>query len=126
MIMRLFARLSGLSKIIEHYSTSRTSQGEKLVKQTIQIGAVRYRKCVFIDIDTQGFYFCIRTVFGKCPQIFLPWDEFGNIRESEIYGKKAKQFSIGEPPIGTIRIPEAIFNKMENYLKAYREIAVNS
>lgn len=116
MFMRLFATLSKLSKIAEHYSTNHPPKGENLTKQTLQIGAVRYRNCVTIDIDTQGFYFCIHMIFSKHPQIFIPWKEFRDIQESKIYQKRAKEFSIGEPPVGTIRIPEEIFIKMESYL----------
>ena len=116
MFMRFFATLSKFAKIADHYSTVLPPKGENLTKQTLQIGAVRYRRCVTIDIDPEGFYFCIHVVFGKHPQIFIPWKDFRNIQESSIYRKPAKQFLIGEPPVGTIRIPEEIFKKMKNFL----------
>ena len=108
--------MSHLSKIAERYSTCDPPKGETLTKQTLQIGLVRYRKCVTIHMDTQGFYFCVHMVFSKHPQIFIPWKEFRDIQESSIYQKQAKQFSIGEPVVGTVRIPEEIFNKMRSYL----------
>ena len=89
MLMRLFAKISGLSKIAGLYSTSRVPRGERLMKQTVQIGAVRYRRCVFIVIDPEGFFFYIRTVIGECPRILIPWDEFSNIEAAEIYRKRA-------------------------------------
>ena len=113
--MRLFSVFSKLPEIAERYSTENVPEGEKLTKRTLQIGAVRYRKCVAINIDAQGFYFRIHMVFGKYPQIFIPWKELRDIQESKIYGTRAKQFSIGDPPVGTIRIPEEIFNKMKGY-----------
>lgn len=116
MFMRLFEALSKLSKIAERYPACHPSTGENLTKQTLQIGAVRYRRCVTISIDTQGFYFCIHMIFKKHPQIFIPWKEFRDIQESKIYQKRAKQISIGEPPVGIIRIPEEVFNKMKSYL----------
>lgn len=116
MFMRLFSTFSKFPKIAERYSTGNVPEGEKLTKRTLQIGAVRYRKCVAINIDAQGFYFRIHMVFSKYPQIFIPWKEFRDIQEIKIYQKRAKQFSIGEPPVGTIRIPEEIFNKMKIYL----------
>lgn len=113
--MGLFSVFSKLPKIAERYSTGNVPEGEKLTNRTLQIGAVRYRKCVAVNIDAQGFYFRIRMVFGKYPQIFIPWKAFRNIQETKIYGKRAQQLSIGDPPVGTIRIPEEIFNKMKGY-----------
>jgi hypothetical protein len=116
MIMGFFTKISGLSKIIAQYPALESPQSRALERQTIQIGAVRFRKCVRVNIDTNGFYFCIHTVFRKYPQVFIPWEEVGSIKESKIYGKRAQQLSIGEPPVGTIRIPQLIFTKMKNYL----------
>ena len=116
MIMRLFANISGFSKIAVQFPATQPPKGQGLTKQTIQIGSVRFRDCVIVNFDTNGFYFWIRAVFSKYPQIFIPWKELRSIQESRIYGKRAKQFSIGEPPVGTIRIPEEIFNKMKTYL----------
>jgi len=110
MIWRFFANISGLSKIADHFSAIQFPEDQELTKQTIQIGSVRFRKCVNVHFDEKGFYFWIRSVFSRYPQIFIPWNEFKSIHESKIYGKRAMQFSIGEPSVGSVRIPMEIFN----------------
>ncbi len=116
MFMRLFSALSKFSRIAEHYSTDLPPKGDRFTKQTIQIGAVRYRKCVTIDIDSRGFYFCIHVIFSKHPQVLIPWKDFKDMQETGIYQKRAKQFSIGDPPVGTIAIPEELFHRMKSFL----------
>jgi hypothetical protein len=119
MFMRLFDRFSHLPALITQYATTQDPQGEDLSRQTIQIGAVRYRNCVTVTIDERGLFLCIDTVFKKYPRICIPWKAFKTTQPSRIYARPARQCSIGEPAVGTLRIPESLFRKMGPYLTHY-------
>ena len=56
MIMRLFSRFSGFGDIAAHYATPGPATGELQIKQTLQIGAVRWRKCADMVIFLPFFF----------------------------------------------------------------------
>ena len=116
MLMWLFERFSHLPALITQYATTQAPKTYSLTRQTIQIGAVRYRNCVAVAIDPQGLYLRINTVFKKYPQICIPWKAFNTMQASRIYAKQAIQFSIGEAEVGTLRIPDSLYQQIIPYL----------
>jgi hypothetical protein len=116
MITRLFANASGLTNIAGRFPASPLPPEAGLSKQTVQIGAVRFRRCVTVHADAAGLYLLVRVVFSKYPAVCIPWNEMRDFRESKVYGRPAIQFSVGEPSLGTVRIPLELFEKIKTHL----------
>jgi hypothetical protein len=116
-MMRFFARASGLTKLAERYPANHQPEGQKYTKQTLQIGAVRFRKSVTVYINPEGLYVWAHPIFSNYPPIFIPWSEVKRTQESSIYGGRAMLLSIGDPQMGTIRVKMGLFRLIETHLK---------
>lgn len=116
MLTRIFARASGLTKIAERFGVTAPPKGLGFDKQTIQVGSVRFRRCVTVHLDEHGFYFWIRVIFSNYPQVLVPWHEIKQCEDTKIYGRRAVAFAVGSPALGMIRVPETLFAQMQPYL----------
>ncbi len=115
--MGFFAKTSGLDRLADKYAIKQQPEGSYFSKQTIQIGAVRYRKCVTIGLCPSGLYLWPRPIFSKNPAILVPWPDIVNTQPAKIYQNRATELTIGEPRIGAVRVYVDIYRKMEPFLK---------
>ena len=106
--MGLFQKISGWDKLVKQYRAVDPPTGKEYTKQTVQIGPVRYRRCVTVHISDQGFYLQPRLVLARYPAVLIPWDEITRVTDSRIYWGRAKRLSIGEPEIGTVAVQMGI------------------
>jgi len=117
MIKGFFGRISGLDELAQRYSTPREPQGKKLTKQTVQIGAVRYRRCVTVHLDPEGLFLQIEFIFCKSRNpFFIPWHEIKQVQETKLYWEKAALLLIGNPPVRYITLPKSLYKMIEPHL----------
>ena len=115
--MGLFSKLSGINSLAEQYPAKDLPQGKEFLKQTIQFGAIRYRKCVNIIISQQGFYLRVNPPLGQMRKIFIPWDKIIRTSTSSLYGSKAAQLFIESPTNESLRVYNDLFIIIQPHLK---------
>jgi hypothetical protein len=115
-MMRLFAHTSGLTRLVARYPAARRPEGMERAKQTVRIGAVRYRGCVTVSIGSQGLHLCVRPTLGGCAPVLIPWSEVKGIQETRLYSRRAMQLSVGSPKVGTVTVYEGLFKLMQSHL----------
>ena len=115
--MGVFARVSGLNELAERYPATQIPGGTFRTKQTVQVGIVRYRRCVTVGISPEGLYLWVRPPLGRQAKLQIPWDEVKQVSESRVFGRRGMQLSIGDPEIGEIRVYRELFESMRAYLR---------
>lgn len=113
--MGIFAKISGLNKLVGYYPTKGCPDGKKLTKQTIQIGAIRYRSCVTIIVNEQGLYMKISVLFSS-NELFVPWTDIKNPAQTSLYGQKAFKLSLVEAENSKLTVYKELFNLIERHL----------
>ena len=115
--MSIFAKFSGLDKLVQKYPGHAPSTGSKFEKQTIKIGSVRYSKCLTTLFNSSRLYLKVTAPFRKVQGIYIPWKEVVHIEEAHLYCKKATKFIIGAPEVGTISVYESLFLQFKYFWK---------
>jgi len=116
LLMRLSARASGWTELAKLYSVEAPPAEQQHAQQTVQIGAIRYRRCVTVGIGPQGLALWVRPSLAKFHPILIPWDEVKAVQEARLYSTKAVQLSIGEPSVATIVVYAKLFEAISPYL----------
>jgi hypothetical protein len=101
----------GWRRLAEVYTTSKPPRGQSVTKQTIQIGAVTYKRCVTLGIADDGLYI---TIWQKTA--LVPWTEFKGVGEATLYWQKVPILTVGDPPVATMTVPVAVFQMMRKRL----------
>ena len=112
-----FARLSGYDQLKKRYPASGKLEGPAYARQTVQIGPVRYRRCVTVHISDRGLYLQPRILLTRYPPVLIPWDEIKRVTDSRIYWARAKRLSIGEPEVGTVTVPMGLYALIQPRLR---------
>jgi hypothetical protein len=115
-MMRIFAKVSGWTRLAEHYPASEQPEGAKYTRRTVQVGAVRYRNCVTVCLSPQGLYLWARPILSKYPPVLIPWGEIQRIQETRLYWERALQLSVGNPQVATITVRMGLFKLLQPYL----------
>ena len=114
--MGVFTQMSGLDTLVKRYPATEPSQGTRLDKQTVQIGPVRYRRCVTVQIDDAGLTLWVRPPLGRHLAIRIPWSELVPRSETRIYWARAMLLSVGQPEIATLRVQMGLYERLRPYL----------
>jgi hypothetical protein len=115
-MFRVFGRVSGLNRLAQAYPALRAPAGPTLTGQTVQIGAVRYRRCVTVNVSEAGLYLWVRPVLSKHQPILIPWSEVKQVRETVLYWQRAMRLSIGMPELATVTLQMNLFDLVRPYL----------
>ena len=113
-----FVRLSGYGRLAKRYLVDREPEGQAYTMQTVQIGPVRYRRCVTVHVSLQGLYLQPRFLWIRYPPVRIPWDEIVQVENTMIYWGRAKRLSVGEPEVGTIAMQMRLFGLIQPYLNS--------
>ena len=116
-MMRFFSNISGLNRLAARYPAAHPPEGQKRVKQTVQIGAVRFRRCVTVHVGSAGLHLHVRPIMSRYPPVLIPWEELREPRRTRIYWQTAMLLAIGNPQVATIRVPATLFRHIDPYLK---------
>ena len=114
--MGIFAKVSGLNKLAGHYPATHDPGEVSQIKQTVKIGVVRYRRCVTVNIGTEGLFLWVRPLLGRQGRLLIPWDEIKQFRGSRMYGRQGVHMSIGDPEVGKITMYRELFELMRAHL----------
>jgi hypothetical protein len=115
-MLRIFGRVSGLNQLSQVYSAPSTPTGPTLAGRTVQIGAVRYRRCVTVNVSDAGLYLWARPVLSRHQPILIPWSEVKQAQETILYWQRAMRLSIGLPEVATITLPMDLFTLVSPYV----------
>lgn len=113
LIVTLLTRVSGWKSLAEHFTCDGPPPPNVLKRQTMQVGATRFRNSMSLGITAQGLY--MHTRFTR-PDLFIPWAAFRSVRPTTIYWRNAYFLGIGQPEIGKIGIFEDQYAWMQPFL----------
>lgn len=117
MLKGFFGKISGLDELARRYSTTREPRGTELTRQTVQIGAVRYKRCVTLHVAAEGLFLQIKFIFCRSrPPFFIPWQDIKQVQSTRLYWQKAFVLTIGHPPGTKITLPDSIHSLLAPYL----------
>jgi len=111
--MRFFAQISDWTRLAELYPAIHLSEGQEYTQQTVQVGAVRYRKCMTVGIGSQGLYLWARPILSRYQPVLIPWGEIKGMQEARMYWQRVKLLSIGNPQVATVRVPLTLFRSIQ-------------
>ena len=115
--MRFFASISGLTRLASQYAASQPPEGQQLTKQTVQVGAVRFRRCVTVHVGSPGLHLLVHPIMSRYPPILIPWEEIRGAQPALIYWQSAKRMAVGKPSVATITVKTSLFRILEPYLQ---------
>lgn len=99
---RLFARASGLDRLLARYPAGTDPTGTTLTWQTVMIGPVVYRRCVTAHVAAEGLYLQARPPFRSYALLFIPWSEVSSVHSAILHWQRGLRLSIGRPTVATI------------------------
>lgn len=111
LVKQLSGTTGGWRQLAEAYTTPKPPRGQIVTGQTLQVGAVTYKRCVTLGIADEGLYV---TIWQKTA--LVPWTEFKGIGEATLYWQKVPLLTIGNPPVATMTVPVSVFPIMRGKL----------
>ena len=111
LVKQLGGTTGGWRRLAEVYGTDKPPTGQIVTGQTIQIGAVTYKRCVTLGVADEGLYV---TIWRKTA--LVPWNEFKAIGQATLYWQKVPMLTVGDPPVATMTVPVAVFQQMRGRL----------
>ena len=103
----------GWGKLAEVYGTNNPPTGHVTKAETIQVGAVTYKRCVTLAVAEEGLYV---SIWRKT--VLIPWTEFKAVGQATLYWQKVPMLTVGDPPVATMTVPVAVFQVMRGKLPA--------
>ena len=110
-------KVNGFSRLAHFFEAKTFPVEAKILKTTIQVGYVRYRRCASIFMNKEGLYLGIKMIFKSYPVIYIPWASIRENKKAKLYGRKAIQLDFKDSSLPSIKIYEADFKEKENYLE---------
>lgn len=101
----------GWGKLAEVYGTNNPPTGQVTKRETIQVGAVTYKRCITLGVADEGLYV---SIWRKTA--LIPWTEFKAVGQATLYWQKVPMLTVGDPPVATMTVPVAVFQVMRGRL----------
>lgn len=118
--MGFLSRLSGLEKLVKSYRTDHQPQNKEHSRQTIGLGAVKYRNCVTVHLEQEGLYLWVRPPFFSHPAILIPWADIVQADHVTLYHRKAVELQVKAPGCKTITVYQDLFEQFKEHLPVLR------
>jgi len=87
----ILSKISGISKLANYFESKIFPNKEEVLKTTIQVGTIRYRKCALKFMNDEGLYLDAKMIFKSYPVVFIPWSSIRETKKERLYGRKAIQ-----------------------------------
>jgi hypothetical protein len=102
----LMSRLSGWSRLAQHYRSPRNINGESARMRSGRIGVVNYHSLLSLRVNDDGLRIAVALPLRLGhPPLFIPWNQFHQIAEDPImYSHKIKA-SVGQPTLVRMTLP---------------------
>lgn len=120
MILRHFGGAGSRSRLAQTYATTQQLPALVCRRQSVVVGKVLYRNCMIVGCDEAGLYLQFGfplSVLGR-PRLFIAWSEIKRIDEGRLFWRPAALLSFGEPLVGTITMPERLFETIRSAIGA--------
>ena len=101
----------GWLRLVERYGTEQPPSGKILKNQTVRVGDMVYRDSTTLGIAEQGLYL---QTWRKT--VLIPWAEFRETNRSRIFWEQVAMFSIGDPRVTTMAVPESVLSQFRAQL----------
>ncbi len=111
LVKRLGGSVGEWRRLADHYPTQQLPNGQITNRETIQIGAVTYKRCVILGIADEGLYVSIGNKTA-----LIPWNEFTAIGQTTLYWQKLPMLTAGDPPVATMTLPLTLFQEVRSRL----------
>jgi len=111
LVKQLGGTTGGWRRLSEVYATANSPTGQITKGETIQVGAVTYKRCVTLGVADEGLYI---SIWRKTA--LIAWTEFKAIGQAALYWQKVPMLTVGDPPIATMTVPVAVFQMMQRRL----------
>jgi hypothetical protein len=116
LMSKLLSSAGGLSKLAAAFPTSELPAQQVQPRQTVQIGAVRYKNCTDFAVSPQGLYLCVRNPLGRPQPLLIPWHQMQVVGDARIYWNAAKVLSVGSPEIARVSLMMPHLSAIQPYL----------
>ena len=107
LVKSLGGAAGGWGRLAEVYATANPPAGQITKRETIQVGALTYKRCVTMGVADEGLYV---TIWRKT--VLIPWTEFKAVAQATLYWQNVPMLTVGEPPVATMTVPLAVFEVM--------------
>ena len=107
LVKSLGGTTGGWRRLAEVYGTANPPTGQITKRETIQVGAVTYKRCVTLGVADEGLYVAI---WRKTA--LIPWTEFKAVGQATLYWQKVPMLTVGDPPVATMTVPVQVFEVM--------------
>ena len=113
LVKSLTGATGGWGKLAEVYATANPPTGQITKRETIQVGAVTYKRCVTVGVADEGLY---AAIWRKT--VLIPWSEFKAVEQATLHWQKVPMLTVGNPPVATMAVPLAVFQVIRAKLPA--------
>jgi hypothetical protein len=124
LVLWLFAgHGGGWRRLAQRFAAHRTPDGQRFVRQTVQVGTVVFKRCVTVIVSPSGLHLdagAVARAFGNAP-LLIPWSEIRDEQRVRLHWQTAVRLSIGEPEIGVITLKSDLFQKVAPMLPSRRD-----
>ena len=114
-IYGIFRRTSGWQALSERYPAPEGVVGTLYHRQTVKVGAVRWRWAMTVGISDYGLYLAPSPSIGpfrrlvRHAPLLIPWSEIHVVGPGRIYLLwQCTELAIGEPKIASITVPDGL------------------
>ena len=107
LVKSLGGTTGGWRRLAEVYATAKPPTGQITKRETIQVGAVTYKRCVTLGVADEGLYVAI---WRKT--VLIPWSEFKAVGQASLFWQRVPMLTVGDPPVATMTVPVAVFQVM--------------
>jgi hypothetical protein len=112
----IFSAWSGWDGLQRRYPAPAVPTGTALSGQTVQVNAVRFRRCTNVVICTEELYLQPRLFYGTYQAILIPWSEFRSVEPARLYWLGARRLAFGLPEAGQITVWIDLYRHLEPHL----------
>jgi hypothetical protein len=113
----ILARAGGLDALVERYPVHGPSPEERLRRQHLMIGPVRYRWSADVAIADRGLYLRVQPPLARPKAALVPWSALGEPQEITLYWRKAVRLAVGDPPVARVAFMAPLYQAMRPYLE---------
>jgi hypothetical protein len=100
LVKQLGGTTGGWRRLAEVYATANPPTGQITNRETSQVGAVTYKRCVTLGVADEGLYVSIWRKMA-----LIPWPEFKGIGQATLYWQTVPMLTVGDPPVATMTMP---------------------
>lgn len=119
LLLRVFARASGWSALAGRYAFDLEPAGPLYPRQTVQVGAVRYRHAMDVGISPIGLYLAPAppVLTGHQP-LLIPWRNMSAARPARLYWRSAMRVDVRAESAVPVTVLSELFEQMRPHMQA--------